>query len=67
MARLLPILAIAAVIYVLYQIWIVEKNNKSKEEKLLWTLLALLFSVITAGIYYFLEKDKFNNNEKNLN
>ncbi|HON53412.1 MAG TPA: PLDc N-terminal domain-containing protein [Bacteroidales bacterium] len=67
MARLLPILAIAAAIYVLYQIWIVEKNNKSKEEKLLWTLLALLFSVITAGIYYFLEKDKFNNNEKNLN
>ncbi|HOS85417.1 MAG TPA: PLDc N-terminal domain-containing protein [Bacteroidales bacterium] len=67
MARLLPILIIASAIYVLYQIWIVEKHNKSKEEKLLWTLLALLFSFITAGIYYFLEKDKSNKNEKHLN
>lgn len=66
MARLLPIIAIIAAAYVLYQIWIVEKHTKSKEEKLLWTLLALLFSVITAAIYYFLEKDKTKNNDTNI-
>lgn len=65
MARLIMILGVICAIWVLYQIWVVEKETRSKEEKLLWTLLALFFSVITAGIFYFLEKDKNKNNENN--
>ena len=61
------ILGVVCAIWVLYQIWVIEKDTKSKEEKLLWTLLALFFSIITAGIYYFLEKGKNDkNNEKPL-
>ena len=63
MGRLIPLLAAICAIYVIYQIWVVEKDKKTKEEKLLWTLLALLFSIITAGIYYFLEKGKNNNKD----
>jgi prolipoprotein diacylglyceryltransferase len=63
MGRLIPLLAAICAIYVIYQIWVIEKDKKTKEEKLLWTLLALLFSIITAGIYYFLEKDKNNNKD----
>ncbi|MDR2962265.1 MAG: hypothetical protein LBU90_01270 [Bacteroidales bacterium] len=66
MARLLLILIVLCAAWVIYQVWVVEKDTRTKEEKLLWTLLALLFSVITAGIFFFLEKEKNTNttNEK---
>ncbi len=64
MARLLPLIAALCAVWVIYQIWVVEKNTKSKEEKLLWTLLALLFSIVTAGIFFFLEKNKSDKNDE---
>ena len=66
MARLLPIIAICCAAWVLYQVWVVEKDKKTNEEKLLWTFLALFFNIITAVIYFFLEKGK-NNNDPNSN
>jgi len=55
MSALLWALGIACTIYVIYDVW---TNNKSLSDgkKILWTILALLFSVITAAIYYLTQK-----------
>lgn len=66
MARLLPLLALVCAFYVLYQIWIVEKNKRSNEEKLLWTLLALLFNIITAVIFYVFERKNTHNDDTDI-
>ena len=53
------IITICAVldIWLLHQIWVAEKQ-------LLWTLLILLFHVITVAVYIFLDTTG-NNNDKN--
>ncbi len=66
MVRVLIItIGIVLDIWLLHQIWIAEKNLRTTSEKLLWTLLILLFHVITVAVYIFL--DTTNNSNENNN
>lgn len=57
MGKLISLLAIAAAVWVIYHIW--TKNRRlSDTEKLVWTIAAVAFSIITAIIYYFTQYKK---------
>ncbi len=49
------IIAIIAMIWVIYEVWFVNKK-KSVVEKVIWTIFAIVFSIITAILYYFIGK-----------
>lgn len=51
------ILAIACAVWVIYDI---VKNHTIKKdtEKVIWIICAVLFSIITAIVYYFVIKNK---------
>jgi len=58
MGRLAGLIAIAAAVWVIYHLW--TKNNRLTDtEKLIWTIAAVAFSVLTAVIYYFTQYRKF--------
>ncbi|MBT3720424.1 hypothetical protein HN789_05980 [archaeon] len=46
--------------WVLFEIWTRNKNSKISS-KILWSIFALLFSIVTAAIYYFEFKKKRKN------
>ncbi|MDX1629506.1 MAG: PLDc N-terminal domain-containing protein [Fulvivirga sp.] len=56
MDSLLYILGIICAVWVIYDVW---SNQKSMSDgsKILWTVLALFFSIITAIVYYFFKKN----------
>lgn len=55
---LVPLISLAAAVWVIYEVW--EKNYRlTTTRKILWTVAAILFSVITAIVYYILEKPKY--------
>jgi len=58
MALLNTLLWILGVICAIWVIYDVFANNKrlSTGMKILWTILALVFSIITAIVYYFVYK-----------
>jgi len=54
---LVGIIALICAIWVIYDVW--TKNKKdSQEMKIVWTILAIFFSIVTAIIYYFIRKHK---------
>ena len=55
MTNLLSMGAIIAAVWVIYDVFMVKKNM-SLGEKILWTVCAIFFSIITAIVYYFLKK-----------
>ncbi len=55
MEVLIGIIALICAIWVIYDVWAVNKGL-STGAKILWTIFALLFSIITAIIYYFFKK-----------
>jgi len=61
---LLLLLYIASTIWVVNQVWNVQKHKYGTDEKIVWTLLALL-PLITAAIYYLLERNRNNSNTNN--
>lgn len=52
---LLYIVGIICAVWVIYDVW---ANNTKKDTvvKVIWTVCAVLFSIITAIVYYLLEK-----------
>lgn len=48
------IIHLVCAIWVIYEVW--AKSKMGGGAKILWTILALLFSVITAIVYYFMKK-----------
>ena len=50
------IIHLVCAVWVIYEVWVVNKKM-SEGGKLLWTILALLFSIITAIVYYFTQKN----------
>jgi hypothetical protein len=54
-STLTGIICFIAFAWVAYEVWAVNKGMKTVY-KLLWTLAALFFSIITAIIYYLVEK-----------
>ncbi|HZH73041.1 MAG TPA: hypothetical protein VFD91_11160 [Mariniphaga sp.] len=55
MEALIGIIALICAIWVIYDVWIGTKGL-STGAKLLWTIFAILFSIITAIVYYFIRK-----------
>ena len=51
------IIWIAAAVWVIYDI-VKNQTVKKDTEKIIWIVCALLFSVITAIVYYFVIKNK---------
>lgn len=60
---LLLLLWIVTTIWVVNQVWNVQKEKYGTDEKILWTILALL-PFLTAIIYYLLERNKPKSNNK---
>lgn len=61
------VLCVVLDIWLLQQIWISEKNLRTTNEKLFWTLMILLFHVVTVAIYIFLDTNgKDNDKPTNL-
>ena len=51
------IIALIAAVWVIYEVWAVQKKM-NQTHKIIWTICAILFSIITAIIYYFIIKKK---------
>lgn len=51
------IIAFIAAIYVIYDVWS-NQNGMSQGKRFLWTIMALLFSIITAIVYWITVKRK---------
>ena len=49
------IVGLIAAIWVIYDTWAVNKKD-SVGIKVVWTICALIFSIITAIVYYFVRK-----------
>ena len=52
---IIGIVALICAIWVIYDVWANQKKM-SGGTKVLWTILALIFSILTAIIYYFVKK-----------
>ncbi len=51
------LIALVCAVWVIYDVW--TKNTKlSQNHKIIWTIAAVFFNVITAIVYYFIEKNK---------
>jgi hypothetical protein len=57
MENILYIVAIICAVWVIYDVWAVNKGM-SAGAKVIWTICALLFSILTAIVYYFVGKKK---------
>jgi hypothetical protein len=55
MGRLLAVFYIVCAVWVIYHVW--TKNRQLTDtEKLIWTISAVVFSFLTAVIYYVVQK-----------
>jgi len=52
---LLSIIAILSAIWVIYDVWAKQKRMKDLH-KVVWTVFAIIFSILTAIVYYFVRK-----------
>jgi len=52
---LIGIVGLICAIWVIYDVWTSNKKKKT-EIKVLWTIAAIIFSIITAIVYYLIEK-----------
>lgn len=56
---LLWALGIIAAVWVIYDVFVNNaKLKRNNEKKLIWTICAVLFSIVTAIVYYFVYKRK---------
>lgn len=53
MEFLFYIVGLVCAIFVIVQVW-TKQPSMSTGEKVIWTIAALLFSIITAIVYYFM-------------
>ena len=53
--NLLGIVALVCAIWVLYDVWAVNKKL-SGGAKIIWSICAIVFNILTAIIYYFTQK-----------
>jgi len=51
------IILVICAVWVIVDVWTKQKNMK-EEHKLIWTVAAVIFSLITAIVYYFVVKNK---------
>lgn len=49
------IVAIICAVWVIYDVWTKQKKMKDLH-KILWTVAAIIFSILTAVVYYLVKK-----------
>jgi len=49
------LIGLLCAVWVIYDVFAVQRGMKTGE-KIVWTILAILFSVLTAIVYYFMKK-----------
>lgn len=54
---ILGILGLIAAVWVIYDVFAVQKKM-NQNHKIVWTIAAIFFSIITAIVYYFMVKKK---------
>lgn len=52
---ILYLVGLAAAVWVIYDVW-VNNRGATTVMKVVWTVAALIFSIITAIVYYFVRK-----------
>ncbi len=57
LSTLVGIVAVVCAVWVIYDVFVKQKGMKTST-KIIWTVCAVVFSIITAIIYYFLVKSK---------
>jgi hypothetical protein len=57
MEGILGIIALVCAVWVIYDVLVVNKGL-STPAKIIWIIFALLFSIITAIVYYFVGRKK---------
>ena len=57
MGNLMYIVGIICAVWVLYDVWAVNRTL-TDTGKIVWSILAVLLSILTAIIYYFMVKKK---------
>ncbi|PKD44699.1 PLDc N-terminal domain-containing protein [Rhodohalobacter barkolensis] len=55
MGTIVGIIALICAIYVIIEVW-TKQPSMGTGEKIIWTLAAFFFSIITAIVYYFMKK-----------
>ncbi len=51
LGNIIWLIGVLCAVWVIYDVW--TKKNMEPPMKILWTVCALIFSVITAIVYYF--------------
>ncbi|MFK7954383.1 MAG: PLDc N-terminal domain-containing protein [Ekhidna sp.] len=54
MYNVLSIVALLCAIWVIYEVW--TKQKMSTGSKIIWTIFAILFNIVTAIVFYFMKK-----------
>jgi predicted outer membrane lipoprotein len=57
-SKIVFLIPILCAIYVIYNVWF-EDENKSLLNKILWTIFAVTFNIITAIVYALIKNDKY--------
>ena len=52
---IVEVIALICAVWVIYDVWL-NKKKKDTVFKVIWTVLAVFFSILTAIVYYFMEK-----------
>jgi len=52
---IIGIIGLICAIWVIYDVWANQKSMKPVH-KIIWTIVAIVFSIITAIVYYFVVK-----------
>ncbi len=55
MEAIIGIIAFICAVWVIYEVWAVN-TGLSTVAKVIWTISALIFNIITAIVYYFIHK-----------
>lgn len=55
MEFLAGIIALICAVYVIVDVW-AKQPSMGAGEKIVWTIAALIFSILTAIVYYFVKK-----------
>lgn len=52
---ILGLVALIFALWVIYDVWAVQKKM-SGGSKIIWTIMAIFFNILTAIVYYFMKK-----------
>ncbi len=55
--QLLGVVAVVAAVWVIYDVW-TQRRSMDQTQKIIWTIAAVIFSIVTAIVYYLIVAKK---------